>query len=86
VRTEFVTISQRDLSAIDQALACVEGLVAKQDAEDRFQVLTARVDVLRLQIYIVQDIVRSLFESSGQTPRRSCDSLSAWRGVDRRIA
>jgi hypothetical protein len=46
----------------DQALAYVEGLVATQGAEDRFQSLDARVDVLCAQLGIVNRILLALTE------------------------
>jgi hypothetical protein len=39
-------------------------LIVTQNAEDPTEALAARVDVLRLQIYIVQDILRSLIEAT----------------------
>jgi hypothetical protein len=50
--------------AIDRALTSVEDLVPKQDAEDTFRLLAARTDVLRLQVYIVNDILRAMIEAS----------------------
>jgi hypothetical protein len=53
-------------------------LAAKQDAEDRFQVLAARVDVLRSQLYIVNRILLALIEAeSGRNTSTSSDLVNA---------
>lgn len=49
---------------MEEALAHVESLIVAQGAGDPIEVLAARIDVLRLQIYIVQDILRSLIEAT----------------------
>jgi hypothetical protein len=45
-------------------------LIVTQGAGDPIEVLAARVDVLRLQTYVVQDILRSLIEAM------SCEATS----------
>ena len=55
-------LEKADLIAIDEALAHVESLLVTQGAGDPTEALAARDDVLRLQIYIVQDILQSLIE------------------------
>ena len=62
VGPDLIGISRRDLVAMDQALTYVEGLVATQGAEDRFQALDARVDVLCAQLDIVNRILQALLE------------------------
>jgi hypothetical protein len=56
-------LEKADLIAIDEALAHVESLIVTQGAGDPTEALAARVDVLRLQIYMVQDILQSLIEA-----------------------
>jgi hypothetical protein len=58
-----LNLEKADLIAIDEALAHVESLIVTQGAGDPTKALAARVDVLRLQIYIVQDILQSLIEA-----------------------
>lgn len=49
---------------MEEALGHVESLIVAQGAGDPIEVLAARIDVLRLQIYIVQDVLRSLIEAT----------------------
>lgn len=49
---------------MEEALEHVESLIVAQGAGDPIEVLAARIDVLRLQIYIVQDVLRSLIEAT----------------------
>ena len=66
-RNNIAATSRTELSAIDEALAHVESLIVTPGAGDPIEALAARIDVLRLQVYIVQDILRSLIEA------RSCE-------------
>lgn len=73
MRTDVVRTSYETLIAVDEALTCAGQLVTKQDIDNEFEALAARIDVLRLQLYIVQDIVRSLIEG---TPGRDTSTSS----------
>ena len=42
----------------------VEGFAPKQDAEDTFQLLAARVGALRLKLYVVNHILQTLIEAT----------------------
>ena len=53
----------KGLVAIEQALNSIEGLIPRQGAEEKLQSLAARIDVVRFQLYVINETLAGVLHS-----------------------
>jgi hypothetical protein len=71
------------LKALDGALNAVDSVVLRENAKDDIQLLTARIDVLRFQLYIINEALASVVRAA--LPAQTAEDMATTRIGDRDI-
>ena len=74
-RTEALADYENALMALDEALDA-QSVVPRQDGEDNMQLLSVRIDALRLQLYIINETLGNVLRSSLTLPKEIADDRS----------
>ena len=76
-RTEALADYENALMALDEALDAAQSVVPRQDGEDNIELFSARIDALRLQLYVVNETLGNVLRASLTLPKETaCDQSS----------
>lgn len=76
-KTEALADYENALMALDEALDAAQSVVPRQDGADNMQLFSARIDALRLQLYVINETLGSVLRASLTLPKEAADDQSS---------
>lgn len=75
-RTEALADYENALMALDEALDAAQSVVPRPDDEDNIRLCSARIDALRLQLYVINETLGNVLRASLTLPKEAADDQS----------